>query len=260
MPLTIHIDGGSRGNPGPAAAAVVIERDGVAVFEAGYFLGRQTNNAAEYQALVLALKWAIANAESDIAVFSDSELLVRQIRGEYKVKNAGLEPLYREAQALLLKVDNWTLQHVPRERNRRADALVNQTLDRGADTVETDRHNRGIRPFATPQPADAAPGQPNTAASLSHPTRTVRVTVTQSPAPEACPADGCGFGECEIGPALPAAICVHAAHALLPTVLAALATSSQEFSNIPPMTVRCKKSDCGATMKVEPGCGKNGRV
>lgn len=259
MPLTIHIDGGSRGNPGPAAAAIIIERDGAAVFEAGYFLGRQTNNAAEYQGLILALKWAVANGESDVTVYSDSELLVRQIRGEYKVKHPGLEPLYREAQTLLLKVDNWTLQHVPRERNRRADALVNQTLDRGADVVEIDRDNRGIRPFATGNAHGPAAAEASVDA-LPHPGRCVRVTVTQSPAADACPAGGCGFGECEIGSVVPAAMCVHAAHAMLPTVLAALGTSASEFASVPAMTVRCKKAGCGATMQVEPGRGENGEV
>jgi ribonuclease HI len=126
---TIHIDGGARGNPGPAACASVIARPGAAPLEVAARLGEATNNVAEYTALVRALERAADLGGRTLSIFSDSELLVKQITGEYRVKNADLRVLFDQAQALIRRFEKVTLQHVRREQNRRADALCNQALD-----------------------------------------------------------------------------------------------------------------------------------
>lgn len=130
MHVTIHIDGGSRGNPGPAAAGIVITADdGTVIHEAGLFLGQATNNVAEYSGLLGGLKAAGKLGAREVEVVSDSELLVRQMTGRYRVKNAGLQPLYQEAQQLARGFARCTYRHVRREENVDADALVNQALD-----------------------------------------------------------------------------------------------------------------------------------
>lgn len=135
MRVILHTDGGSRGNPGPAAAAFVLAcaDSRRPLREAGVHLGEATNNVAEYQGLLRGLAAAIDAGATEVAIHSDSELMVRQIRGEYKVKHPALQPLFREAMALLARLPRWTIQHVRREHNARADALVNAALDRGAD-------------------------------------------------------------------------------------------------------------------------------
>jgi ribonuclease HI len=126
---TIHTDGAARGNPGPAAFAYVIERPGHPVIEYAEKLGTATNNVAEYKALVEALERAAKVGLRRLAVFSDSELMVKQFNGEYAVKNAELKGLYEEAQSLARRFDAVTLTHVRRAANRRADQLCNIALD-----------------------------------------------------------------------------------------------------------------------------------
>jgi ribonuclease HI len=126
---TIHTDGAARGNPGPAACAYVIERPGRPTVEHAERLGNATNNVAEYTALVRALERAAALGLRRLAVYSDSELMVKQMNGEYSVKNAELKGLYDDAQALAEGFDAFTLQHVYRSANRRADQLCNDVLN-----------------------------------------------------------------------------------------------------------------------------------
>jgi len=129
--VTIHIDGGARGNPGPAAAGVVIldAADGQAIYEGGLFLGKATNNQAEYNGLLSGLKQAIELGAVAADVFSDSELMVKQINGQYRVKNQGLRPLFEEAKDLAARLESFNIQHVRRENNKDADRLVNEALD-----------------------------------------------------------------------------------------------------------------------------------
>ena len=129
--LTIHTDGAARGNPGPAAFAYVIARDGAPPIEECGCLGRLTNNQAEYTALVRALEHALElGPENSLAIYSDSELLVKQMRGEYRVKDGDLRELYEEAKDLLGQFrGRVSIQHVRREQNSRADALCNEALD-----------------------------------------------------------------------------------------------------------------------------------
>jgi ribonuclease HI len=128
--LTVHVDGGARGNPGPAAiAAVVTDGDGEVVAEASETIGRATNNVAEYRALLMGIERARRLGADELDLVGDSELVVKQVRGEYRVKDAGLKPLHSAAQKALGDFAEWTIRHVKRERNSAADALVNQALD-----------------------------------------------------------------------------------------------------------------------------------
>ncbi len=130
MKLTVHVDGGSRGNPGPAAiAAVVSDGNGEMLTEASQVIGRATNNVAEYRALLLGIQTALELGGDELDLVGDSELIVKQVRGEYKVKNAELKPLHAEVHAALSGVPSWTIRHVRRERNVEADRLVNEALD-----------------------------------------------------------------------------------------------------------------------------------
>jgi len=130
MKLTMFADGGSRGNPGPAASgAVLVGEDGAVLHEVGEFLGVATNNVAEWKALLLGLQAALAAGADELEVRLDSELVVRQLNGVYRVKHADLQPLYNKARALLLKFRTTRVAHVPREENTAADAVVNRILD-----------------------------------------------------------------------------------------------------------------------------------
>ncbi len=128
--LRLHVDGASRGNPGEAGFGVhVASADGGQVASLFGYLGRATNNVAEYQALLHGLRFALDRGAREVEVFSDSELLVRQLGGRDRVKNPGLQPLFREAQGLLARFERVRVSHVPREQNRQADALANRAVD-----------------------------------------------------------------------------------------------------------------------------------
>ena len=129
---TAHIDGGSRGNPGPAAyGAFITLADGTTIELKG-FLAHSTNNVAEYHGLLAALRWALERQVSTLHIRADSELLVKQMKGQYRVKNAGLLPLYEEARRLMRQVDRVTFEHVRREFNKEADRLCNEAMDEAA--------------------------------------------------------------------------------------------------------------------------------
>jgi ribonuclease HI len=133
----IHIDGASRGNPGEAGFGIhVAAADGAEIAELYGYLGHATNNVAEYQALIHALRWAKRRGLPEIRVFSDSELVVKQINGQYRVKHPDMLPLHREAQGLLRGFAKATLSHVRREQNRDADRLANLALDRKASQLD----------------------------------------------------------------------------------------------------------------------------
>lgn len=129
--LTIYIDGASRGNPGPAAIGVVIEDSSGAIkARLSRFIGETTNNQAEYQALLAGLKEAAKLRAEHVNIKLDSELVARQIQGEYKVKSANLKPLLGQVTQLLKQFPFFSLEHIPREQNKAADALANQALDK----------------------------------------------------------------------------------------------------------------------------------
>lgn len=127
-----YIDGGARGNPGPAGFGVRVEqRDGELVEEFSEAIGTATNNVAEYRGLLAALRWAIAHQAAALHVRSDSLLLVQQMLGNYKVKNAGLQPLHADARRLAQQIGRVTYEHVGRALNAHADRLANAAMDRG---------------------------------------------------------------------------------------------------------------------------------
>lgn len=134
--LVAHIDGGARGNPGPAGYGVVIQDEtGRKVAALSEYLGHQTNNFAEYQGLIAALEYAINNRHKALSVISDSELLVRQIKGIYKVRNATLKDLHARAKELIAQLDWFSIGHVLRGHNREADQLANTAMDQGQGRV-----------------------------------------------------------------------------------------------------------------------------
>ena len=130
MTLIVNVDGGARGNPGPSAIGVVVRDEGGGVLlERGEKIGDATNNVAEYRALIAGINLAKELGADEIDLIGDSELVVKQIQGKYKVKNAGIKPLHAEAKAALADFNSWTISHVRREMNADADRLVNEALD-----------------------------------------------------------------------------------------------------------------------------------
>jgi len=198
MNVTIHIDGGARGNPGPAAAGIVIQSSDnhAPLYEGGHFLGRMTNNAAEYHSLIHAIERAIELGVERANIFSDSQLMVRQITGEYHVKSKDLKPLFEKAQRLLLKLQSWQIKHVYRQQNKRADALVNMALDAQHDVIVIGYASS--KPASTVSSASADPG-PQWAVELI------------GKKGQSCPL-GCPTGKSFVfGPTTPAGLCVFAA-------------------------------------------------
>ncbi len=151
-----NIDGGSRGNPGPASYGVVI-RDGRGeiVAKLKKYIGRMTNNVAEYYGLIAALDYAESHGIRALRIESDSELLVKQMRGQYKVKSEDLRPLFERAQKMSKAFDSFRIEHVYREQNREADALANEALD------ETEGKAPGSPPAKKTEPASSKPVPPS---------------------------------------------------------------------------------------------------
>jgi ribonuclease HI len=148
--IVAYCDGGSRGNPGPAGFGVYIQDSaGKVLGELSEFVGKRTNNFAEYSALLAALEFAIANGHKGLRVVSDSELMVKQIKGQYRVNSPELRPLYEEAKRRIARLDHFQIQHVLREKNRHADRLANVAMDRGM--------GRAPAASAVPAPAPSAP-------------------------------------------------------------------------------------------------------
>jgi len=132
---TANIDGGSRGNPGPAGYGARIEREDGSVVELKEALSLATNNVAEYSGLLAALRWAVDHGIRTLHIRSDSELLVKQMKGQYRLKNEGLQPLYAEAVSLVRRVGKVTFEHVRREFNKDADRLANEAMDEAASST-----------------------------------------------------------------------------------------------------------------------------
>jgi ribonuclease HI len=135
MAIVAYIDGGARGNPGPAGYGVRIEDEqGLLINEFNGFIGNSTNNVAEYNGLLAALRYAQQHGHRRLRIRSDSELLVKQMRGEYRVKNAGLQPLHQQARAIAESLERVVYEHVRREQNKEADRLANLAMDEGTQT------------------------------------------------------------------------------------------------------------------------------
>ncbi len=129
MELIIYTDGASRNNPGEAGAGVVILRDGEPIEKIARYLGTTTNNIAEYTAAIIGLEHAVRMGASHVTLIADSELMVKQLNGQYRVKNEGLKPLHAKARDLIARIGSVEVQYTPREKNREADALANKAID-----------------------------------------------------------------------------------------------------------------------------------
>ena len=232
MKLTVHIDGGARGNPGPAGAGVSMRdaQRGI-VFEAGFYLGDMTNNRAEYGALLKALEVAEQIGAEAVTVFADSELLVRQINGVYRVKNAGLKKLFAEATERLGRFGEWSVQHVLRETNSRADELANMAMDAGQDVIVLGVGD-GDAADESDGVADSDEVGPNVVARCVEP-----------PSPSVCPAPCKAGTTYRLDRTVPAGLCVDAAAAI---VRSAIQIRTQQG----PMTVTCPRSGCGARFEI----------
>lgn len=168
--LTAHCDGGSRGNPGPSAYGAVIEdAQGREVARLSKFLGRQTNNFAEYSGLLAVLNWAIENGTKRLRVVSDSELMVKQMKGLYKVANPGLRPLWEEAKRLSRELERFEIRHTLRGGNKEADRLANEAMDKGMGRTPSaasapggeNAPSRGHSTSAASPAASQRPGKPS---------------------------------------------------------------------------------------------------
>jgi ribonuclease HI len=138
--IIAHIDGGSRGNPGPAAYAVVVSaEDGTHLDSLSRYLGHATNNVAEYEGLLAALDYALEHGHRRLKIITDSELLARQINGRYNVKNPNLKVLYVRARTLIAQLDAFRIENVRREHNREADRLANEAMDAASKRKKTPR-------------------------------------------------------------------------------------------------------------------------
>ena len=232
MRITIHIDGGSRGNPGPAGVGIVLDNAETKkpLCKAGYFIGKATNNVAEYTGLIRALEQAKRLKANSLDIYSDSQLMVRQIIGQYRVKSPDLKPLYNDAIALLNQFDQWEIQHIYREQNKEADELANLAMDAKADIIAGE-DNLG----AAAQ--DSATSQPSVPADQSwHVEFATKVGDT-------CPAGHDKSMTFEIGSTLPQGMCVFAAYAILDAVLNAAPKSPKSHR------VRC--AGCGASIRIK---------
>src|SRR5579863_7137972 len=160
--LTAHCDGGSRGNPGPAGYGAVLEDEkGSVVARLSEFLGVQTNNYAEYAGLLACLKWALEHGYRRLRVVSDSELMVKQMKGQYKVASPGLKPLWDEAKRLSQQLEKFEMGHTLRGGNKEADRLANEAMDRGmGKRPGGDPGSVTANPYAKPPGAKAAQQQP----------------------------------------------------------------------------------------------------
>ena len=164
-----HCDGGSRGNPGPSGfGAVITDPDGKPLAELSEFLGTRTNNFAEYSGLLAVLEWALQNGHFRVKVVSDSELMVKQIQGKYRVNSPDLKPLWQTARDRIAKLDAFEITHALRHKNKEADALANQAMDRGMRRT-VDKPVSEQRPINSPGAPPSAKAPPSIRVGFSIP-------------------------------------------------------------------------------------------
>jgi ribonuclease HI len=145
--ITAHCDGGARGNPGPAGyGAIITDASGAILAQLSEYLGHRTNNFAEYSGLLGVLQWALDHHQPNLRVISDSELMVKQIQGYYKVKSPDLLPLWQKARQCIAKFDHFEISHALRHKNKDADRLANEAMDRGTNKSTTPASSKPIAP------------------------------------------------------------------------------------------------------------------
>ena len=196
--IVAYCDGGSRGNPGPSGYGVSIEDPaGHPIADLSEFLGVKTNNFAEYSGLLAALEYALAHGYPQLRVIADSELMVKQMKGQYRVNSPELRPLWEEAKRRVAGLERFEIQHVLRGKNKRADALANQAMDRGTGKTVRELGGRdgGSQPMSSPSSAATRPHlvtstTMRTRATETRPTETGAAVATQAERPRtAQPAD-----------------------------------------------------------------------
>ncbi len=244
--LILHFDGGARGNPGPAAAGVVLrDQNGKSILEAGYLLGPMTNNQAEYSALLIGVRAANQWGAEQLTVYSDSELLVRQLTGDYRVKSHRLMPLFDDVQRQLLEVGLWRIHHVARHENRRADELVNRALDADEDVIEVQLSD--APPPLTPR-ADRAVADAATAGRASgDKSARVLVEMVSEARGRPCPTSCIGGSRYIVEDVLPAGLNLDVAAKVIEAVNT-VRERAQSGGNIQPVIITCAR--CGASFQI----------
>lgn len=264
MTWTAHIDGGSRGNPGPAGAGVSIDDEkGREVFGAGFFLGPKTNNQAEYAGLLQALKVLSAAGAQSIRILTDSELMAHQINGVYRVKSPDLRPLHSQAKELLSSFEQWRIEYVPREQNRLADKLANQAMDARKLVVVRDRLNlaeqagldlpKGAPSLFTdgaPQGPPARAGCPTPEGRFGASQPGIEVTVVRPPKKGACRAGMKQGRQFVFTDTTPAGLCLDACATVMEAVLAARDAAAEGLLSDEVTSCRCNHPDCGAVFDI----------
>ena len=242
MAWTVFIDGGSRGNPGPAGAGVHITDDNRnVVFSGGFALGRMTNNQAEYQGLIKALELLVKAGAPEATIYTDSELMAHQLNGRYRVKSPDLKPLFEHARSLLSRLADWHVQHVRRERNAKADGLANEAMDAGGDVIHVNR----IRSNPTPSPAQERPVLESAA-----PLPVVEVKVASDPGHPSCNVRrGQSF---QFSKTTPGGMCVHGCAAVLDAVLSMQESMRRGVCIDARITCRCTRPGCQAVFELSP--------
>lgn len=257
MSWTAFIDGGSRGNPGPAAAGVrILDPSGKVAFEGGFFLGKATNNHAEYRGLLAALDLLERAGAEEAAIVSDSELLVRQINGQYKVKSPELRPLFEDALKRLRKLDGWQVRHVLRNENTHADRMANKAMDARGDVVALDRLNLMEREDGSPaEPAPpssrGATGPQATFQTLERPAPaagSIELRVIRGPSAGACPAGMRKEQSFLFGATVPAGVCVNACASAIEAVRGMIEVGADAAAA--PLTISCDHPGCQAVFEV----------
>lgn len=259
--IELYVDGGSRGNPGPAAGAYVIRRSSGPIIQSrGFSLGRTTNNVAEYTALLRGIDAILSLGINELDIFSDSELMVRQIIGEYRVRSEDLMELFEQVQRKLLSFDRWQIKHIRREFNKEADRLVNETLDFGDEADESQESPEISKEPKTPKTKKKSTGRPcrktdipSTSSTLmtrensqADTFRKILAEVISIHGEQGCE-NPMQTGQCFVfSQCVPAGLCVYAAMALLPVVLAMQGDSSDSS----PQEVSCINPGCGVRFKL----------
>jgi ribonuclease HI len=239
-----YIDGGARGNPGPAGVGVhLLDDRGTVRFSGGFFLGRATNNQAEYTGLVRALELLERGGARQIEIISDSQLLVRQLNGEYKVKSPQIKPLYEQARRLLEKFDTWQIGHVRREYNTEADQLANEAMDAGEDITNIDKLDAHASHEDPSRKIDQS-----AAPAVNVPE--VEIRVVEGADPKVCPAAPTKGDVFLFGSMVPDGLCVEACAAVIGTVR--VLQQSETLCGDSSQTVVCGKQGCGAVFEIRP--------
>lgn len=253
--FVLYTDGGSRGNPGPAAAGFVLQDSaGEIVSRAGLYLGRATNNVAEYRAVIAGLEEATRREAASLIIRSDSELLVRQLNGRYRVKSPDLKPLFEHARRLIGQISKVKIEHIYREANTLADGLVNRALDAKANIIPGAKASAEGQAKPRPSGKSADQAEPSAPLSVPGPADSSADVVADWPPEsfsaecatdgfEGCPGVVSAGGVWPFNGTTPAGLCIHAASAILLAV-----QSSRPGTRS--VLARCGKPGCKASFTI----------